>query len=127
MAPKVVAEPASLNEAIKVIVGAQLSSVTFVMDYWQLAFDGHCFSVMTKLRVTDSLQSTVSGSIGFRDHLCDQITKIVSKAEFVEAEALIIIFQDGTQIEASVRREDYRGVEALLFQSYAFKTLFVVN
>ncbi len=37
----------TLRDAIQVIVGAQLSSVTFVMDYWQLAFDSHVFSVLT--------------------------------------------------------------------------------
>jgi hypothetical protein len=117
----------TLHDAIQVIVGAQLSSVTFVMDYWQLAFDGHVFSVMTWLAVSAEDRTTRSGEDGFRDRLCAQITKIVRGADFVD-KVLTITFEDGSTIRAFARDEDYRQPcpEALLFQSYKFKTLYVV-
>jgi hypothetical protein len=117
----------TLHDAMQVIVGEQLSSVTFVMDYWQLAFDGHVFSVMTCLAVDADDRTTRSGEDGFRDRLCEQITKIVSAAGFTD-KVLTITFGDGSTIRASARDEDYRQPcpEALLFQSYKFKTLYVV-
>ena len=117
----------TLRDAIQVIVGAQLSSVTFVMDYWQLGFDGHGFSIMTWLAVTADDRTTRSGEDGFRDRLCAQITKVVSAADFAN-KVLTITFEDGSTICAFARDEDYRQPcpEALLFQSYKFSTLYVV-
>jgi hypothetical protein len=113
-----------LHEAIQGIIGAQLSSVTFVMDYWQLAFDSQGFSIMTWLTVSADDRTTRSGEDGFRDRLCAQITKIVSAAAFVD-DVLTITFKDGSAIRAFARDEDYRGAEALLFQSDKFP-LYVV-
>ena len=117
----------TLQDAMQVIVGEQLSSVTFVMDYWQLAFDGHGFSIMTWLAVGADDWTTRSGEDGFTDRLCKQITKIVSAASFAD-KVLTITFEDGSIIRAFARDEDYRPPcpEALLFQSYKFKTLYVV-
>jgi hypothetical protein len=117
----------TLHDAIQVIVGTQLSSLTFVMDYWQLAFDGHVFSIMTWLAVDADDRTTRSGEDRFRDRLCAQITKIVSAADFAD-KVLTITFEDDSTIQAFARDEDYRQPcpEALLFQSYEFKTLYVV-
>lgn len=117
----------TLHEAIQVIVGEQLSSVTFVMDYWQLAFDGHTFSIMTWLAVSVEDKTTRSSEEGFRDRLCSQIAKIVRAADFVN-KVLTITFDDGSTIRVFAREEDYRQScpEALLFQSYKFETLYVV-
>jgi hypothetical protein len=117
----------SLHDAVQVIVGAQLSSVTFVMDYWQLAFDGHVFSIMTRLAVGAGDRTICSGEDGFRDRLCEQITKVVSAAVFAD-KLLTITFEDRSTIRAFARDDDYRRPcpEALLFQSYKFKTLYVV-
>lgn len=117
----------SLHDALQVIVGEQLSSVTFILDYWQLAFDGHTFSVMTWLAISADDMTTRSGEDGFRDRLCAQIAKIVKAADFVD-KVLTITFEDGSTIRAFARDEDYRQPcpEALLFQSYKFRTLYVV-
>jgi hypothetical protein len=97
------------------------------MDYWQLAFDGHVFSVLTWMSVTVGGKKVRSGEDGFRDRLCEQITKIVRTADFTD-KILTITFHDDSTIAAFARNEDYRHPcpEALLFQSYKFKTLYVV-
>jgi hypothetical protein len=117
----------TLHDAIQVTVGAQLSSVTFVLDYWQLGFDGaHTFSIMTWLAVGADDRIIRSDEDGFRDRLCAQIAKTVRAADFVN-KVLTITFEDGSTICAFARDEDYRQCpEALLFQSYKFKTLYVV-
>jgi hypothetical protein len=98
-----------------------------VLDYWQLAFDGHVFSVLTWLEVSGEGATKRSGEEGFRDKLVEQITKIVRTVDFVD-QVLTIMFEDESKIRAFARDEDYRTPcpEALLFQSYKFKTLYVV-
>jgi hypothetical protein len=120
--------PPSLSEAIQVIVGDQLSSVTFVMDYWQLSFDGHVLTVLTWLSVTRDGNSVRSGDEVFRNWLCEQITKLVKHASFVD-NIVTITFEDGSTIRAFARDEDYRHPcpEALLFQSYKFGTALYVT
>jgi hypothetical protein len=117
-----------LHDAIQFVAGEQLSSVTFVMDYWQLAFDGHVFSVFTRLTVTQNDRTVRSGEDGFRDRLCEQIAKIVSAIDFAD-KVLSITFEDNSKIRVFARPEDYRAPcpEAFLFQSYKFKTLYVEN
>jgi hypothetical protein len=39
------------NSVLNGIVGQQLSSVTFVMDYWQLSFDGDALTVYSAIAV----------------------------------------------------------------------------
>jgi hypothetical protein len=114
-------------EAIQIVVGAQLSAVTFVMDYWQLAFTGHIFSVLTWLSISARGKKIRSGEDGFRDLLCAQIAKAVSTVEFA-GKVLTITFEDKSTIRAFARDEDYRDPcpEALLFQSKKFKTTYVV-
>src|SRR2546423_14255070 len=116
-----------LGDAIQIVVGAQLSAVTFVMDYWQLAFTGHIFSVLTWLSISAGGKTIRSGEDGFRDRLCEQIAKAVSAIEFA-GNVLTIAFEDKSTIRAFARDEDYRDPcpEALLFQSKKFKTTYVV-
>ena len=116
-----------LGDAIQIVVGAQLSAVTFVMDYWQLAFTGHTFSVLSWLSISTGGKTTRSGEDGFRDLLCGQIAKVVSAAAFA-GNVLTITFEDKSTIRAFAREEDYRHPcpEALLFQSKKFKTTYVV-
>ena len=116
-----------LPDAIQIVVGAQLSSVTFIMDYWQLAFTGHIFSVLTWLWINADGKKLRSGDDGFRDLLCGQIAKAVSAIEFA-GKVLTITFEDKSIIRAFAREEDYRDPcpEALLFQSKKFKTTYVV-
>ena len=116
------------SDAIQVIIGEKLSSVTFILDYWQLDFDGHRFSVLTWLSVTRGSKTVRSGEAGFRDELCGQIAKIVRVADFA-SNVLSIAFEDGSAIRAFAREEDYRHPcpEALLFESHKFRTLYVVN
>jgi hypothetical protein len=116
---------ASLSDASQVLVGEKLSSVTFVLDYWQLAFDGHVLSVFTSISVHADQHEFDSGANGFRDGLCGQIGKVVHAADYIE-NVFQVRFEDGSEIRAYARDSDYKGPEALTFQSYKFKTLYVV-
>jgi hypothetical protein len=117
----------TLHDAIQVIVGTQLSSLTFVMDYWQLAFDGHVFSIMTWLAVDADDRTTRSGRTGSGIGCAHKLPKL-SAQPILRTRCSRSPFEDDSTIQAFARDEDYRQPcpEALLFQSYEFKTLYVV-
>ena len=105
-----------LDGSLQVLIGEKLSSVTFVLDYWQLDFDGHGFNVMSTITVKDATWTVNSGEPGFRDRLCEQLAKIVLYAEFKDNQGVLIAFEDGSSIYLSARPEDYRGAEAIIFR-----------
>ena len=106
-----------LQHALQILVGEKLSSITFVMDYWQLDFDGRgAFTVTSQITVTSVQWATSSEEPGFRDRLCEQIAKIVVSAEFRNDEGVCIAFEDGSVVHLSTRPQDYRGPEAIEFR-----------
>ncbi|MCC6467988.1 MAG: hypothetical protein IT563_06680 [Alphaproteobacteria bacterium] len=99
------------------LIGEKLSSVTFVMDYWQLNFDGHGFNVMSKITVRCDACTINSVQPGFRDLLCGQIAKTVRTAGWTKGTGVLITFTDGSSLQLSARPEDYNGPEAIYFHS----------
>jgi hypothetical protein len=115
----------SLSEAVQVISGEKLSSITFVLDYWQFDFDGHSFTIMTAIEVVSGGVKISDSEVGFRDLFCEQIGKIAVSAIF-QNELLVIAFADGSEIRCFARPDDYTGPEALIFKSYKSEHLYVV-
>jgi hypothetical protein len=97
---------------LHVLVGEQLSSVTFVMDYVQLGFDGPCLTAYTGLKVSVEGKAFAWGEPGFRNALCDRIGAIVRQAEVADGDAICISLNDGGVISISLKPEDYVGPEA---------------
>jgi hypothetical protein len=89
-------EPSKPFEAI---VGEKLSAITFVLDYWQLQFDGLTINALSRLEVSAGVQP----------------------------EAFTITFEDRSSIKISLRWEDYRGPEAMMFYGYDLSTWTVVR
>ena len=101
------------------IVGAQLGAVTFVQDYLQLHFDGPTINVTAVLRVSTRTGSCQSGEPQFRDALCAQIAKIVSKVSGRADEALRIRFEDESEIAISLRAADRPSGESYFAHGFA--------
>jgi|GEM_PF-1694811 len=97
---------------LHVLVGEQLSSVTFVMDYVQLGFDGPCLTAYTGLKVSVEGKAFAWGEPGFRNALCDRIGATVRQAEIVANDAIRITFSDDAVISISLKLEDHVGPEA---------------
>ena len=95
------------------LVGCQLSSIEFVQDYLQLKFDGPTINVTNPLTVNDNKSEITSWNKGFRDLLCNQITKIVKDVTFEPGKALTIYFIDDSRISVSLISEDYSSPEAI--------------
>ena len=65
------------EKSLQVIVGEQLSAVTFVQDYVQLHFDGPRLTVFSHAVVISGDKTFHWGKPGFRDALCNSIAKKV--------------------------------------------------
>jgi hypothetical protein len=106
----------SLNKSLEILVGEKLSSVTFVLDYWQIDFDGNGFNVMSKITVRGDGWMCQSGEPGFRDRLCEQIAKIVIHADFEDDVGVSIVFEDQSSLLLSADPDDYVCAEAIIFR-----------
>jgi hypothetical protein len=63
------------------IVGEKLSAITFVLDYWQLQFDGPAINALTRLQVSANNGIVLSdGDDQFRNLICGQIGKVVAES-----------------------------------------------
>jgi hypothetical protein len=102
-----------LPSGLESIVGAQLSAVTFVMDYIQLAFDGRCFTVLCPCIVSSPNVTIRSGEIGFRDQICTAIARQVTSVQVCDA-TMTIGLQD-FRIAFDLTAPATAGGERLLF------------
>jgi hypothetical protein len=106
--------PITLADALGKLVGHELSSVTFLRDYVQLAFDG-CggMNAYTTPSVTCGSESLGLGQRGYRDSLCRQIGRRVESTEVDDRRVSIIL--EGGAVSISLRDDDHRGPEVLEF------------
>ena len=102
---------------LNVLIGNQLVSVTFVMDYIQLRFDGPQISAYTLPSVVIDRKRTSANQEAFKDKLCSFISQKVNNVYLVEGAVLTITFENGNLIEVSLKPEDYIGPEAVMFWS----------
>ena len=87
---------------LNILVGEKLSSVTFVMDYVQLDFDGNGFTFYIWPRVTNEITEYRFGDQFYRDKLCSLITKIVTSVSAVENQEMTIFFDNGNKLSLSL-------------------------
>jgi hypothetical protein len=96
------------------LVGSRLYSVTFILDYQQLAFDDteaqRVISVYSRARVPAGDKWFTSGEPGYRDALCDRIGGIVRKAGRRKADHFHVC--RWAIMSISLRPEDFSGPEA---------------
>ena len=104
----------TLAEALEKLVGSALSSVSFVADYIQFAFDGPELTAYTLPIVSSGSERLESGQLGYRDSLCKQIGRRVQRVE-VNDQHVSVLFKEGAAISISVLDKDYTGPEALQF------------
>jgi hypothetical protein len=105
------------EKSLQMIIGEQLSAVTFVQDYVQLHFDGPRLTVFAHPVVIRGDQTFHWGKPGFRDALCNSIAKKVTEARIAYGESIAIAFADGSAIRISLKDEDYVGAEAVNFDT----------
>ena len=104
-----------MSELFESIIGEKLGAITFVLDYWQLQFDGPIINALTRIGVSARGQQLRDGDDQFRNLICGQIGKIVMDVTLTQQEAFTIAFEDQSSISISLKRDDYRGPEAMVF------------
>jgi len=97
------------------IVGEKLSAITFVLDCWQFQFDGPTINALTRVQVSAGGNTLADGDDQFRNLICGQIGKIVAEVKFVKSRAFVVTFEDLSSISISLKAEDYRGPEAIVY------------
>jgi hypothetical protein len=96
------------------------------MDYVQLRFNGPCLTVYTlSHQIIKNGKSISWGEPGYRDALCDLIACVVKRTEIVDAERVSLAFENDAVWNMSLRDEDYRGLEAMMFNDDINKYWFV--
>jgi hypothetical protein len=115
------------HEPLQTIVGEKLSAITFVLDYWQLQFDGPSINALTRLEVSADGDKLRDGDDQFRNLVCGQIGKVVSRVAFKQPEAFEITFEDQSSISISLKWDDYRVPEAMIFHSPNLSACLVVR
>src|SRR2546428_10633078 len=106
------------EKSLQVIIGEQLSAVTFVQDYVQLHFDGPRLTIFSHAVIMLGDKTFHWDKPGFRDALCNSIAKKVTEARVVYGDSIAIRFADGSIIKISLKDEDYPpGGEAVNFDT----------
>jgi hypothetical protein len=105
------------EKSLQMLIGEQLSAVTFVQDYLQLQFDGPRLTIFSHPVVILGGKTFHWGKHGFRDALCDNIAKQVTETRVAYGDSIAIRFADGSTITISLKDEDYSGGEAVNFDA----------
>ena len=105
------------EKSLQMLIGEQLSAVTFVQDYLQLQFDGPRLTVFSHPVVMLGDKAFHWGKPGFRDALCNNITKKVTETRVAYGDSIAIRFADGSMIKISLKDADYSGGEAVNFDT----------
>ena len=105
------------EKSLQMLIGGQLSAVTFVQDYLQLHFDGPRLTVFSHAVVMRGSMILHWGKPGFRDALCNNIAKKVTAAQVTYGESIAIRFADGSTIQISLKDDSCLGREAVNFDA----------
>lgn len=119
-------EQGTIDDWLSELIGEQLSSVEFVQDYFQLRFGGPTITVLNPTTVSSGQHLARSWDENFRNLLCGQIAKQISRASFADHVALTIEFEDGAHIAVSLLDNDYTGPEALNLSGFSRGFMMVV-
>ena len=103
------------NTALEELSGARLTSVQFVMDYLILGFDGK--GALTTLAWPKIIEGDIKmeyGMSGYRDSLCELITKTAKKVSVSDDEVFSFIFENSKQLQINLRDSKSKGERAIL-------------
>jgi len=96
------------------IRGARLSSVQFVLDYLILGFDEKgALTTLVWPEITSEGATLSFGTPGYRDQLCDFITRVVENVKICDDETMMIIFKDQSQLTMALRTYKGSGERAI--------------
>ena len=105
----------SSRHPLAVLVGAPLNEVVFVMDYFQVGFNGPTLTCLAPGRVTlPSGEEFVFPGPGSRDALCGLIEAVLERVDD-DGRELRLTFQDGRALVVPLDKASRIGPEAATF------------
>lgn len=99
---------------LNVLIGEQLSSVTFVQNYLQLDFDGRRLTINEWPSVNTQNGEVRFGEPSYRDDLCSLIAKLVARSESNDS-AVILLFEDGSSIRVDMDNSRFGQGDRVIF------------
>uniref|UniRef100_UPI000EAE4654 hypothetical protein n=1 Tax=Flavisolibacter nicotianae TaxID=2364882 RepID=UPI000EAE4654 len=90
------------KEFLNILVGEKLSSVTFVMDYLQLDFDGNQFTLYVWPLVSVDGKEYRFGEPSYRDYLCSLIARVVKQTSGEQKNYFTLEFENGSKLSVSL-------------------------
>ncbi len=109
--PNTMPAPMPCGHLLSPLVGEQLSSITFVMDYLQIHFNQHRFNAYAWPVVWANNQRYAYGEAGYRDAICSLIAKSVTRFEEYLDAGLVFEFGDSYSLEIPISDPTGKMVE----------------
>jgi hypothetical protein len=106
--------PISVDVALNGLVGRPVTSVTFVMDYLQIGFDGDMVTVLTSPHLLRGGEEISWDSSDFADALRQQIGKALRRVH-VSGSRLRLTFENGHALNIPLEADPPR-VEHVIFE-----------
>lgn len=106
--------PPSVDLALNDLVGRAMTSVTFVMDYLQIAFDGARLTILTNPDLLRDAEELGWVSSSFADALRHQIGKVLRRVDVSDLRARLT-FENGVALSIPLE-EDPPRVEHLILE-----------
>jgi hypothetical protein len=103
----------NLTNPFAILVGEELNTVAFVMDYVEFHFNGPRVRALTNPIVHTSRGDVQFPMPGSRDALCSLIGLAVSEAALKEGNSLTFSFSSGVELIIPLDPDSYIGPEAL--------------
>jgi hypothetical protein len=103
---------------LQTVVGEYLSAVTFVMDYLQLDFCGHGFTMNSWSTITIQNKTLAHADGGYKDGLCSLIGEIATEVDEFWDTGLRLRFKNASYINLSLRvGHDFSSPEVATFST----------
>lgn len=99
----------------EILIGEQLSALTFVMDYLQLHFDGPLFTVFKWPEITLYGSVYRMGDIQYRDFLCHFIGKKVNDVSINDDRQIDLYFESCSRITIFMTQPEDLLPESVVF------------
>jgi hypothetical protein len=109
----------NLTPDLQFLVGEPLNTVSFVMDYVELHFNGSFLRCLTSPTITRGAKLVRFPETGSRDALCALIGVEVRAISAAVGEELRVEFNDGALVSAPLSFDDAAGPEVLHFRNQA--------
>lgn len=103
------------QQSLNPLLGRQLSSIEFVTDYLQFHFGTPTLTAITHPVIITGDAQYNRGDRDYCNVLLRCIGHTVSLASVVEDEAVRIEFDEGTKVVISLKPNDFRAAEAVIF------------